>query len=74
MLALGVIRAVIVNLADVGMIQRGDDCTSCEAFAELRGGDFYRDIPIQTRVPRGTFSHAIFADGSEDLVGAENPP
>src|SRR5712691_13020430 len=44
-----VIRADVVNLADVGVIQRGDGFGfTFKAFRELRGGDLDRDITIQT--------------------------
>ena len=43
-----------------------------ESLRALRGGDFDRNITIQTWVPRAVnLSHATLADESEDLVGAE---
>src|ERR1700682_5513511 len=61
-----VIRADVVYLADVGMIQGGDGLRFArEAFAELRGRDFDSDIPIQTRVPRSVYlSHSTLANES----------
>ena len=42
-----IVRADIVNLADVGMIQCGDGFGfTLEALAELRAGNFDRDVPI----------------------------
>jgi len=71
-----IIWADIVNLADVGMIQRGDRFGfALEPFPELCAGNFDRDCPIQTRV-FGTirFSHRTRADGRKDLVRAEFAP
>jgi hypothetical protein len=43
-----------------------------ESFAELRGGDLDRDIPIQPRIVRAVhFPHPALANRREDLVGAE---
>jgi hypothetical protein len=42
-----IIRADIVNLADVGMIQRGNGFGfTLETLAELLAGNFDRDVPI----------------------------
>ena len=62
-----IIRANIVNLADVGMIQRGNGFGfTLEALAELLAGNFDRDIPIQTRVLGAIhFSHAARANGAQ---------
>ncbi len=67
-----IIRADIVNLADVGMIQRGDGFGfTFQSVAELRTGNFDCDVPIQTRVSGAIhFSHTSRANGSEDFVRA----
>ena len=63
----------IVNLADIGMIQRRNGLRlTLEAFAELSGGDFDRNVALQTRVAGSVhLSHATGADGRQDFVGAE---
>jgi hypothetical protein len=52
------------------MIQRGDGLGfTFESFAELRGGDLNRDIPIQPGIMRAVhFPHPALANQREDLV------
>ena len=68
-----VVGADVVNLADVGMVQRRDGFGfALEAFAELRGGNFDGDVAIQpwiVRLPH--FAHAALADRRKDFVGSE---
>ena len=68
-----VIRSDIVQLADVGMIQRRDGARlALEAFAEFGLGDLDRDDAIQARVVGFVhLTHAARADGREDFVRAE---
>jgi hypothetical protein len=48
-----VVRSDVVNLANVGMIQRGDGFRfTIESLTELRGGNFDRDIAIQAWIAR----------------------
>src|SRR5580658_5553445 len=56
------------------MIQRGDGFGfTLEALAELRGGDFDRDVAIQPRVSGAIhLSHAASAEGRKDFVGTES--
>jgi hypothetical protein len=65
--------ADIVDLADVGMIQRGDSSGfTLEPLAELRAGNFDRDVPIQTRVLGAIhFCHAARANKRKDFVRAK---
>ena len=68
-----VVGTDIVNLADVGVIQRRDGFGfTLKSLAELRAGNFDRDEAIQPRVLSAVhFSHAARADGREDFVRAE---
>ena len=68
-----VIRADIVELADVGMIQLRDGAGfTLEAFAEVRLCNFDRDEAIEARVAGFVnLAHATLAYESEDFVGAE---
>jgi hypothetical protein len=56
--------ADIVDLADVGMIQRGDSSSlALEPLAKPHAGNFDREVPIQTRVLGAIhFSHAARAN------------
>jgi hypothetical protein len=55
------------------MIQRGDGFGfTLEPFAELRAGNFYRDVPIQTRIMGAIyFAHPAFTNRRKDLVRTE---
>src|SRR5689334_22399389 len=68
-----VVRADVVQRADVGMIQRSDrPGLAFEALRKLFPGDFQRDDAVQTRVAGFVhFPHAARADQIEYLVGAE---
>src|SRR5271166_3687509 len=69
-----IIWADIVNLADVGMIQRCDGLGfPLETFAELRGGKLDRNVAIQSCIPGAiNFTHSARADERKDLVRAES--
>src|SRR6266851_4497847 len=69
-----IIWADVVNLADVGMIQRGDGFGfTLGALRELQRGNFNGHIAIQTRVFGAIhLTHAARANRREDLVGAES--
>jgi hypothetical protein len=55
------------------MIQRGDGLGfTLETLAELRAGNFDRNVAIQTRVSGAIdFSHPARANGRKDFVRAE---
>jgi hypothetical protein len=61
------------DLADVGMVQRGDGMGfPLESFTELRGGNLDRHVALQPGIMRFVdLSHAARADGCYDFVGAE---
>jgi hypothetical protein len=68
-----VIRTDVVELADIGMIQRGDDPRlTLEALRKFRGGDFDRDIAIQPRVAGAVnLAHPSRSEGRENLIGSQ---
>src|ERR1035437_9273263 len=68
-----IVRPDIVNLADVGMIQRRAGFSfPLEPFAELRGGNFDRDEAIQTRVSGPIhFPHATLANFGFHAIGTQ---
>ena len=68
-----VIGADVVELADVGMIQRSHRVYFArEAVAEALGGDFDGHVAAHTGIVRAIdFAHASGADGRADLVRAE---
>ncbi len=68
-----VIRADIVKLADVRVIQRCDRASfALEAFTELGCGSLDGDNAVQTRIARlPHLPHAARADWRKDFVGAE---
>jgi hypothetical protein len=57
----------------VRMIQRGNGFGfTLEAFRELRGGNLYSHVAVQTRISGAVhLTHAPSANGREDLVGTE---
>jgi hypothetical protein len=57
----------------MGVIQRRDGLRfTSEAFAELRGGDFDRNVAIQSRISGPIhLTHASSTDGRKDFVRAE---
>ncbi len=67
-----IIRADIVERADIGVIQCGDGAGfPFEALAELRGRNLDGDIAPQpgiTGLPH--FAHAASANGGDDFIGA----
>ena len=67
-----VIGADVVDLADVGMVERGDGFGfALEAFGELGGGDFDGDVAVEAGVVGAVdFAHAAGADGGLDFVEA----
>jgi hypothetical protein len=54
------------------MIQRGDGLRlTIEALRELSGGDFDRDIALQTQVAGSVYlSHATGTEGRQDFIKA----
>jgi hypothetical protein len=68
-----IIRSDIINLANIGMIQRGNGFRfALETLAELRGADFDRDDPVQAGIPSLIdLAHAAGADGLQDLIRTE---
>src|ERR1039457_5096401 len=58
-----IIRADVINLADVRMVERGNCFRfASKALGELRGGDLDRNQAIQARIPRWIhFAHAACA-------------
>ena len=68
-----VVRADIVQRTNVGMIQRGDGLRlTLEAFRKLSGGDFDRDVALQTQVAGSVYlSHATGSDGRQDFIRPE---
>ena len=71
-----VVRADIVQRADIGMIQRGDRAGfALEAVAESLGGDFYGHFTMESGIGRAIdLAHATGADRRKDLVGTETGP
>jgi hypothetical protein len=68
-----VIRSDIIEMADVGVVERGDGAGFLgEALGELSIGNFDRDIAAKAIVV-GTIdlAHAALAHQRKDLVGAE---
>jgi len=68
-----IIRADVVEVAHVGMVQGRDGASFArETFGELLFGNFDSDIPIEARVA-GTINlaHAAGPNKGEDLVGAQ---
>ena len=65
-----VIRADIVQRADVGMIERGDGARlALEAIVELARGNLDRDGPVEARVGAEVhLAHAALADHRQNLV------
>ena len=61
-----IVGADVVDLADVGMIQRGDSLGfALEAFGKLRGRDFDGDVAIQARIVGAIhLAHAADAYGA----------
>ena len=68
-----IIRTDIINLADVGIIQRSDSLGfALESFAELGLGNLDGDAAGETRVTAPVhFSHAARADRRDDFIWAE---
>ena len=68
-----IIRSDIINLANIGMIQRGNGFRfALETLAELRGGNFDRDEATQTRISGAIhFTHSTSANKRKDFIRAE---
>src|SRR5579864_2462415 len=68
-----VVRADVVNLANIRMIQCGDGFGfTLEALRELRGGDFDGHVTIQPWITRAIhIAHATCANRSKDFIWAE---
>jgi hypothetical protein len=68
-----IVRSDIVNLADVGMIQRGDGLgLTLKALRELCCGDLNGHVAIQPGIVRSIhFAHPAFPDGRKELVRSE---
>src|SRR5580658_4365275 len=68
-----VVRADIVEMADVGMIQRGNRTgLALETLAEFLCRNLDGDFSAKPRVTSQVhLAHAAGANGREDLVGAE---
>ena len=68
-----VIWSDIVNLADIGMIQRRNGLRlAFEALAELSSGNFDRHVAFQTWISGAVnFPHTARADKRNDLIRAE---
>ena len=68
-----VIRADIVERADIGVVEGGDGAGFAqEAVGKLVGAELDRDIAMQPRVASFPhFPHTTLADRREDFVGAE---
>ena len=68
-----IIRPDVVEMADVGVVERGNGTGfTGKPLGELGVGNFDRDIPIQTGIVGAIhLAHATLADEREDLVGAE---
>ena len=68
-----VVGTDIVNVADVGVIQRGDRANlALEAFAEPLGGNLDGHLAPHARIAGAIhLSHAARADERQDLVGAQ---
>ncbi len=68
-----IVRADIVELADVGVVEGGDDSRfALEAFGEVFFGDFDGYDAVEARVAGFVdFAHASGAERSQDFVGAE---
>jgi hypothetical protein len=60
-------------MADVGVVERSNRTGfTGKALGELLIGHFDRDIPIQPGIVGAVhLSHAAFADGRDDFIGAE---
>ena len=68
-----IVRSDVVQMADVGVVERGDRAgLAGEALGELGVGNFDRDIPIQPGIVRAIhLAHAALADGRKDFIRAE---
>jgi hypothetical protein len=68
-----IVRADVVNLANIGMIQCSDGFGfTLEALRELRVGDFDGHVTIQPWITRAIhLSHTAGPDGREDFVVTE---
>jgi len=71
-----VVRTDVIDLADVGMVQRGDSAgLSLEALGEFFARNFDGDDPVEPRVPRPVhLAHATCSDGRNDLVRTKKGP
>ncbi len=68
-----VVRSHVVDLADVGMIQRRHGAGfALKALAEFLFGKLQNDDPVEPRIARlPYFPHASFANERNQLIGAE---
>src|ERR1700681_4939298 len=68
-----IVRPNIVQMADVGVVQRGNRMGFAgKALGELRGGNFDRDVAIQAWIARPIYlTHATCTDRRKDLVGPQ---
>src|SRR5665213_3872808 len=68
-----VIRPDVVEMANVGMVQRRDRAHfAVEAFVELYGGNLDRDIATHTRIAGAIdLAHAACAEQAENLVRSQ---